>query len=462
MRTIGLVRCKPRCFCLISLEDMKRSKDNYSILQLQKYTKLLAWVALQTILLVSCTILENKATHAVINPVAETIVIEEDSIEVRQITEVQNNYQKPILQNPILGIDRLHLFVDSLKNKRIAVVSNQTSVVNGVHLVDTLLALKLNVIKVFSPEHGFRGDLDAGQHVSHSIDEKTGIPLVSLYGSNKKPTDAQLTDVDIVIYDIQDVGVRFYTYISTLHYVMEACAENKKQMVVLDRPNPNGHYVDGPVLEPQFKSFVGMHPVPIVYGMTIGEYAMMINGEGWLHRGIRCSLWVIPCKNYKHKLKYTLPVAPSPNLRTDAAITLYPSLCLFEATTISVGRGTDQPFEVYGHPKFPVLAYQFMPIPTIGAKSPLHLNKLCQGYDLRGSSVKRSYEINLSYLINARDLLGDTNVFIDQPAFFNRLAGTASLKEQLDKGWSAKEIRATWQDDLKSFMDIRKKYLLYE
>ncbi len=247
MRTIGLVRCKPRCFCLISLEDMKRSKDNYSLLQLQKYTKLLAWVALQTILLVSCQLLENKATHELALPIAETIVIEEDSIEVRQITEVQNNFQKPTLQSPSLGIDRLHLFVDSLKNKRIAVVSNQTSVVNGVHLVDTLLALQLQVIKVFSPEHGFRGDLDAGQHVSHSIDEKTGIPLVSLYGSNKKPTDAQLADVDIVIYDIQDVGVRFYTYISTLHYVMEACAENKKQMVVLDRPNPNGHYIDGPV-----------------------------------------------------------------------------------------------------------------------------------------------------------------------------------------------------------------------
>ena len=462
MRTIGLVRCKPRCFCLISLDDMKRSKDKNSLLVLQKYTKLLAGVVLQTFLLVSCGLLENKDPKAIELPFAETIVIEEDSIEVSQLTAVPHTYQKPTLQNPVLGIDRLHLFVDSLKNKRIAVVSNQTSVVNGVHLVDTLLALQLQVIKVFSPEHGFRGDLDAGQHVSHSIDEKTGIPLVSLYGSNKKPTDTQLADVDIVIYDIQDVGVRFYTYISTLHYVMEACAENKKQLVVLDRPNPNGHYVDGPVLEPQFKSFVGMHPVPIVYGMTIGEYAMMINGEGWLHKGIRCSLWVIPCKNYKHKLKYTLPVAPSPNLRTDAAITLYPSLCLFEATTISVGRGTDQPFEVYGHPKFPALAYQFMPIPTIGAKSPLHLNKLCQGYDLRSSTVKRSYELNLNYLINARDLLGDTNVFIDQPAFFNRLAGTASLKEQLEKGWSAKEIRETWQAGLSEFMSIRKKYLLYE
>jgi uncharacterized protein YbbC (DUF1343 family) len=443
---------------------MKRSKDNLLYFLVQKYTKLLAWGVLGSILLHSCQILEPKATHSIPKQVAETIIIDEDTVAAKPIhtSPATAQHSKPSVQVPLLGIDRLHLFVDSLKDKRIAVVGNQTSVVNGIHLVDTLLALNLQVIKVFSPEHGFRGDLDAGQHVSHSIDEKTGIPLVSLYGSNKKPTDAQLADVDIVIYDIQDVGVRFYTYISTLHYVMEACAENKKQLVVLDRPNPNGHYVDGPVLEPQFKSFVGMHPVPIVYGMTIGEYAMMINGEGWLHRGVHCSLWVIPCKNYKHKLKYTLPVAPSPNLRTEAAITLYPSLCLFEATTVSVGRGTDQPFEVYGHPKFPPLDYQFMPIPTIGAKSPLHLNKICQGYDLRSSTVKRSYEINLSYLINARDLLGDTNVFIDQPAFFNRLAGTASLKEQLEKGWSAKEIRATWQDGLNQFLAIRKKYLLYE
>jgi uncharacterized protein YbbC (DUF1343 family) len=283
-----------------------------------------------------------------------------------------------------------------------------------------------------------------------------------LYGSNKKPTDQQLQDIDIVIYDIQDVGVRFYTYISTLHYVMEACAENNKQMVVLDRPNPNGHYIDGPVLEPAFKSFVGMHPVPIVYGMTIGEYAMMINGEGWLHNSRRCQLWVIPCKNYKHKLPYSLPVAPSPNLRTDAAIALYPSLCLFEATTVSVGRGTDKPFEIYGHPQFPALSYQFMPIPTIGAKNPLHLNKICQGIELSQNTAKRSYQLNLNYLITAKALLGDTLSFIDQPSFFNRLAGTASLKEQLDKGWSAKEIRATWKPGLDAFLVTRSKYLLYE
>jgi len=421
----------------------------------------LASVALLLFLLSACGLFAPKSFSPSPVQFAETIVIEEDASSLAGFPN-QTSQQKPSIAAPQLGIDRLHLFVDSLSGKRIAVVANQTSVVKGIHLVDTLLALNLNVVKVFAPEHGFRGDADAGQHISHSIDEKTGLPLVSLYGSNKKPTDQQLQDVDIVIYDIQDVGVRFYTYISTLHYVMEACAENNKQLVVLDRPNPNGHYIDGPVLEPAFKSFVGMHPVPIVYGMTIGEYAMMINGEGWLHNSRRCQLWVIPCRNYKHKLPYSLPVAPSPNLRTDAAISLYPSLCLFEATTVSVGRGTDKPFEIYGHPQFPALSYQFMPIPTIGAKNPLHLNKICQGIDLSQNASKRSYQLNLNYLINAKELLGDTIAFIDQPSFFNRLAGTASLKEQLDKGWSAKEIRATWKPGLDAFLVTRSKYLLYE
>ncbi|MEN9994433.1 MAG: hypothetical protein RL762_1090 [Bacteroidota bacterium] len=421
----------------------------------------MASVALLLFLLSACGLFAPKSFSPSPVQFAETIVIEEDASSLAGFPN-QTSQQKPSIAAPQLGIDRLHLFVDSLSGKRIAVVANQTSVVKGIHLVDTLLALNLNVVKVFAPEHGFRGDADAGQHISHSIDEKTGLPLVSLYGSNKKPTDQQLQDVDIVIYDIQDVGVRFYTYISTLHYVMEACAENNKQLVVLDRPNPNGHYIDGPVLEPAFKSFVGMHPVPIVYGMTIGEYAMMINGEGWLHNSRRCQLWVIPCRNYKHKLPYSLPVAPSPNLRTDAAISLYPSLCLFEATTVSVGRGTDKPFEIYGHPQFPALSYQFMPIPTIGAKNPLHLNKICQGIDLSQNASKRSYQLNLNYLINAKELLGDTIAFIDQPSFFNRLAGTASLKEQLDKGWSAKEIRATWKPGLDAFLVTRSKYLLYE
>jgi uncharacterized protein YbbC (DUF1343 family) len=360
-----------------------------------------------------------------------------------------------------LGIDRLHLFVDSLVGKRIAVVGNQTSMVKGLHLVDTLLALNLNVVKVFSPEHGFRGDIDAGEKIDHSVDEKTCLPLYSLYGNNKKPSASQLEDVDIVIYDIQDVGVRFYTFISTLHYVMEACAENNKQLLVLDRPNPNGHYVDGPVLELAYKSFVGMHPVPVVYGMTIGEYAMMVNAEGWLSRSVSCNLWIIPCKNYTHKTKYSLPVSPSPNLKSDEAISLYPSLCFFEATTVSIGRGTENPFEVFGHPKFPSGSFSFTPIPQVGAKNPLHVNKTCTGYDLSKKSMRRTYEINLNYLLLARDLLGDSTAFIDQANFFNRLAGTASLKEQILKGWSAREIRESWKPGLDKFLDIRKKYLLY-
>jgi uncharacterized protein YbbC (DUF1343 family) len=243
---------------------------------------------------------------------------------------------------------------------------------------------------------------------------------------------------------------------------MEACAENNKQLVVLDRPNPNGHYVDGPVLEPAYKSFIGMHPVPIVYGMTIGEYALMVNGELWLDRKNTCNLWVIPCKNYTHKTKYVVTVPPSPNLKSELAISLYPSLCFFEATTVSVGRGTEKPFEMYGHPRFPKTIYQFTPVPQIGARNPPHVNKVCNGYDLSGSLVKRTYEINLNYLTQARDLLSDSAVFIDQNAFFNRLAGTATLMEQLYKGWSAKEIRATWQPGIDSFMLIRKKYLLYD
>ena len=376
-----------------------------------------------------------------------------------KIREMQNAYHG--IRPPVLGVERLHLFTDSLINKRIAVVGNQTSVVGNVHLVDSLLGMGLNVVKVFAPEHGFRGQADAGEKIHSTIDEKTGIPLISLYGNNKKPTAEQLSDVDIVIYDIQDVGVRFYTYISTLHYVMESCAENKKPLVVLDRPNPNGHYIDGPIRETQHRSFVGMHPVPIVYGMTIGEYAMMINGEHWLADSMVCNLWVIPCKNYTHKTKYVLPVPPSPNLRSELAITFYPSLCMFEATTVSVGRGTDWPFEVYGHPRFPELDFCFTPIPMSGAKSPLHEDQLCYGFDLANGYQRRKYEINLNYLIKAKELLGDTLPFITQSGFFDRLAGTSQLREQLMNGWKAKEIKETWKQGLEEFKAVRKKYLLY-
>jgi uncharacterized protein YbbC (DUF1343 family) len=431
---------------------MKNSKDTTILFLFQKYGKVLCLETILVFLLISCS---QKVKGE--SSISGTIIIREDSLRIDNAKMYL--FQSP--KNPILGIDRLHLFVDSLVGKRIAVVGNQTSMVKSLHLVDTLLALNLNVVKVFSPEHGFRGDIDAGEKIDHSVDEKTCLPLYSLYGNNKKPSASQLEDVDIVIYDIQDVGVRFYTFISTLHYVMEACAENNKQLLVLDRPNPNGHYVDGPVLEPAYKSFVGMHPVPVVYGMTIGEYAMMVNGEGWLSRSASCNLWIIPCKNYTHKTKYSLPISPSPNLKSDEAISLYPSLCFFEATTVSIGRGTEKPFEVFGHPKFPSGSFSFTPIPQLGAKNPLHVNKTCTGYDLSKKSMRRTYEINLNYLLLARDLLGDSTAFIDQANFFNRLAGTASLKEQLAKGWSAREIRETWKPGLHKFLEIRKKYLLY-
>jgi uncharacterized protein YbbC (DUF1343 family) len=369
---------------------------------------------------------------------------------------------EPSAAKPIYpGAERMGLYLDSLKGKRIAVVANQTSLVKGVHLVDTLLCEEINIVKIFAPEHGFRGEGDAGEHIHSSKDERTGISVISLYGNHKKPTALDLLDVDVVIFDIQDVGVRFYTYLSTLHYVMEACAENNKRLIILDRPNPNAHYVDGPILEPEFKSFVGMHPVPIVYGMSIGEYAKMINGEFWLSDSIQCQLQVIPCKNYSHKSVYQLPVPPSPNLKSDLAIALYPSLCLFEATTVSIGRGTARPFEQYGHPRFPSTGFYFVPKPQSGAKNPPHVDRICHGFDLAKISQTRTYELNLFFLTNARDLLGDSAVFIDQNAFFNRLAGTNSLKEQLYKGWGPKEIRASWKPGIEKFLSIRKKYLIY-
>lgn len=407
----------------------------------------------------SCSVLsasENESEKKIREKI-EISVIEDLPSEIR----LEKTFHGKI-HEPVLGGERMNLYLDSLKGKRIAIVGNQTSLIGKTHLVDTLLALGVKIQKVFSPEHGFRGDADAGEKVGSSIDAKTGIPLVSLYGKNKKPYPEQLADVDIVIYDIQDVGVRFYTYISTLHYVMEACAENGKTVIVLDRPNPNGHYVDGPVLEASQKSFVGMDPVPIVYGMTIGEYALMVNGEYWLSDSLQCNLWIVPCKHYLHKTKYVLPVAPSPNLRSEAAISLYPSLCLFEATTVSIGRGTDRPFEVYGHPKFPNKGFEFRPISCFGAKSPLCENILCYGYDLRNSLKKRSYELNLNWIIQAKIVLGDSVDFINQPAFFNRLAGNTTLQKQIVSGMTVKEIRSSWRPGLDNFKKIRQRYLLYD
>ena len=429
---------------------MKNSKDNSSFFSLQSYGKLFGLHLFLVFLLISCGNPNPLKIRS-----GQTTVVFEDSLLLKKAEKV------PIKAKPTLGIERLGLILDSLKGKRIAVVANQTSVLNNVHLVDTLLALKIDVVKVFAPEHGFRGQADAGEKINHSVDEKTGLPLVSLYGNNKKPSVEQLKDVDILLFDIQDVGVRFYTFISTLHYIMEAAAENGKKVIVLDRPNPNSHYIDGPVLEKEFTSFVGMHPVPIVYGMTIGEYAMMINGENWLENGVKCDLSVLPCKNYTHQTSYSLPIAPSPNLKTDRAIALYPSLCLFEGTTVSLGRGTERPFEMYGHPKFPQTSYEFTPIPMPGAKTSTQLNKKCNGYDLSNVPLRLT-KINLEYIINANKLLADLGIFINQNVFFNRLAGNSVLRDQIHECWSEEEIRATWKDGIDKFKVIRSKYLLYE
>lgn len=363
----------------------------------------------------------------------------------------------------VLGAERLDQYLTKLSDKRVGVVANQTSIVNGVHLVDTLLIIDVDVISVFSPEHGFRGDADAGEKVQSGKDTKTGLPLISLYGKNKKPTTEQIANIDIIIFDIQDVGARFYTYISTLHYVMEAAAENGIKVIVLDRPNPNGHYVDGPVLKQGYTSFVGMHPIPIVHGMSIAEYALMINGEGWLNGSVQCDLEVVLCENYSRDMKYELPIPPSPNLRTSASVALYPSLCLFEGTIMSEGRGTDFPFEVFGHPKLPdsLYTYSFTPISGYGSKYPKLENQKCNGLKLT-NEYENLDALNIDWLIDAYNNYPGEDFFITKNRWFDILAGGSSLREQIIQGKSAQEIRASWQTELNAFREVRAKYLLYE
>lgn len=357
--------------------------------------------------------------------------------------------------NPVgrlaVGADLKTAYLPLLKGKRIAVVANQTSRVDTLHLVDFLLTHDVKISKVFSPEHGFRGDADAGAHIGNAFDEKTGLPIISLYGNNKKPTDEQLNDVDIVLFDIQDVGARFYTYISTLHYVMEACAQNKKEVLVLDRPNPNGHIVDGPIREEGFKSFVGMHPVPIIHGMTIAEYAKMINGEGWLSNQDTCSLRVIACQNYDRNSPYTLPIWPSPNLRSASAIALYPSLCLFEGTAVSVGRGTDFPFTVYGHPKLKERSFSFTPISSYGAKHPKLEGELCYGVNLNEVGAEGLTQLRIDWLLSAYQAFGTTDFFITKNGWFDLLAGTNTLRKQIEANYSEEKIRASWEPALNKF-----------
>ena len=361
------------------------------------------------------------------------------------------------------GADQTEKYLPLILNKRVAIVSNQTGIICKINLVDTLLKRKVNIKKIFCPEHGFRGNADAGEELKNYKDKKTGLPIVSLYGKNNKPTPADLNDIDVIVFDLQDVGVRFYTYISTLHYVMEACAENKKQLIVLDRPNPNGYYIDGPVLEEKFKSFVGLHPVPIVYGMTIGEYAQMINGEGWLQRNIKCDLTIIKLQGYGHKDLYELPVKPSPNLPNMTAVYLYPSLALFEGTGISVGRGTPTPFQVIGHPTLKEAPYTFTPKNTTGASNPMYNGQECHGYSLKEYGdmiIKNSGQLYLFWLEGTYKSIADKETYFNN--YFNSLAGNATLKQQIIDNVSEEEIRKTWESGIKKFKVIRKKYLIYE
>mgnify|MGYP001385590462 CR=1 FL=1 len=354
-----------------------------------------------------------------------------------------------------VAAERTNIYIPLLKKQNVAIVGNQSSLIQNTHLVDSLLSRKVNIVKVFSPEHGFRGTADAGSKIEDGIDEKTGLPIISLYGKNKKPTTKQLDEIDMILFDIQDVGVRFYTYVSTLHYVMEAAAENNIKVIVLDRPNPNGHYIDGPMRKIGFESFVGMHPIPIVHGMTIAEYAQMINGENLISEN--CNLEVIKMENYTHDMHYDLPVKPSPNLPNARSVNLYPSLCLFEGTTISIGRGTDYPFQHFGAP-YLQSSYSFTPKSGEGSKYPKHENKTCYGFDLR---FQDNYftAINLDWIIYCYNNSDNKEKFFNN--FFDKLAGTDKLRLQIIEGKNSKEIKASWQSDLVEFRKTREKYLLY-
>ncbi|MFY7965927.1 MAG: exo-beta-N-acetylmuramidase NamZ domain-containing protein [Chitinophagaceae bacterium] len=391
------------------------------------------------------------------------------------------------------GAYQTEMYLQYLKNKRVAVFANHTSVINKVHLIDTLIKHHINVVKIFAPEHGFRGTADAGEKINNNVDSATQIPIISLYGKKLKPNAYELSDVDIMLFDIQDVGVRFYTFISSLQYFIEAAIDNDKPLIILDRPNPNGFYIDGPVLDSAYKSFVGMQPIPIVYGMTIGEYAKMLIGEKWLDwKYIRKAddkislteilgfeterknfkLVVIPCKNYTHKSKYVLPVKPSPNLPTMASIYWYPSTCLFEGTVISEGRGTEHPFCIFGHPSFSSSMYEFLPKPTVGAKEPKFKNTKCYGWNVFNNSdtviTQLHSQIQIKYIIEAYKMFADKESFFNKPKtnistdyFFNKLAGNSDLMQQIQQNKTEQEIRNSWQKKLTVFKKIRKKYLMY-
>lgn len=386
----------------------------------------------------------------------------------------------------IPGAERIDCYLPLLKGKKVGVFANQTSMVGNTHLVDTLQKLGITIKAIFGPEHGFRGTAGAGEKVGTYIDKETGIPVISLYGSKRRPSEEDLKDIDILIFDIQDVGVRFYTYISSLQEYMEAAFENDKPLIILDRPNPNGFYVDGPVLQPEFKSFVGMQPVPIVYGMTLGEYASMLCGEKWLNekanakyaafknsKELKKHLIIVKNENYDHKSKYILPVKPSPNLPDIQSVYLYPSTCLFEGTTLSEGRGTEKPFQIFGAPTLPKNLYSFTPNPRAGAPSSKHYGEVCYGWNLSGTPEeileKVNQHVQLKWIMDAYRLFPDKNKFFIVPksgdmknSFIDKLAGNDELWQQIRDGKSEKEIRASWEPALQQFKKIRKKYLMYK
>lgn len=403
--------------------------------------------------------------------------------DAQQKKHTRSGYNRGSIKNRLFqtGAENLPQYIDLLLGKTVAVFANQTSIVGKSHLVDTLRKLGVNIKVIFGPEHGFRGTADAGEKIGNYNDEKTGIPVVSLYGNKRKPSKEDLTGVDVMLFDIQDVGVRFYTYISSLEYYIEAALEFGKHLIVLDRPNPNGHYVDGPVLEAPYKSFVGMQPVPIVYGMTIGEYAQMIYDEEWLDPRLyeiagkhgKFELTVIPCNNYTHTTKYELPVKPSPNLPNIQSILLYPSTCFFEGTVLSEGRGTNKQFQIFGHPSLPKSLTSFTPRSMDGAKNPKLLDQLCYGWDLSGTkdAVEKtvSNKVQIKWLLEAYKQFPDKTAFFIAPKsnkpedfFFNKLAGNSSLMQQIKEGKSEEEIRKSWEPALKKFKEIRKKYLIYK
>lgn len=380
----------------------------------------------------------------------------------------------------LTGADNVKSYFSLLKNKNVGIVTNQTGLISydsassvfdsiydsnidiithkTLHIVDYITEkTKIDIVKIYAPEHGFRGTADAGEVVVDGKDYKTGLPIISLYGNNKKPTPEQLSGIDILVFDLQDVGARFYTYISSLHYIMEACAENNIELIILDRPNPNGSIVDGPILEPEYSSFVGMHPIPILHGMTIGEYALMINGQNWLKDGIQCHLKIVPCENYQRNMPYSLPVKPSPNLPNDQAINLYASLCLFEGTNVSMGRGTDKQFQIYGSPYLPNVDFCFTPMPNIGAKEPLYKDKDCFGEDL--SAIPKVNQLELKWLLKAYNETSDKSKFFN--SFFTKLAGTKKLQKKIEAGLSEDDIRKTWQQGLDDFKIMRSEYLIY-